>query len=182
MAHVTSNPGTHLANLERRSVEVELSKQVSTETQSKSASQGQQRSVNLSDLEAGPERPNSNWALLGRPAAGYWPPPAGGFTGPSTGGDGPGLFPRIGLHGLEGLPGGGPVSFTSMLSGHGQQMPGLELGLAAQDGQHIGMLGQFYQQIGQVRPGGSSGGSPQMHHNQQQQQQGEDNSQGSSRQ
>ncbi|KAG0452605.1 hypothetical protein HPP92_025269 [Vanilla planifolia] len=82
-----------------------------------------------------------NWA------AGVWPPTVGGFgassflpsaaslSGAGEGSAG-GFMQRIGLHGLE-LPGGtfGQMSFASMLGGHGQQMPGLELGLS-QDG-HI---------------------------------------------
>ncbi|RRT56293.1 hypothetical protein B296_00034299 [Ensete ventricosum] len=98
------------------------------------------------------------WAMtgaanLGCSHPGLWPPLVGGFnsgflhataavpssSNPSAGGgDSVSSFmQRIGLHGFE-LTGGNPaaMSFASMLSGHGQQLPGLELGLS-QDG-HIG--------------------------------------------
>ncbi|CAD5189480.1 unnamed protein product [Musa acuminata subsp. malaccensis] len=137
-------------------------------------------------------------ANLGCSHPGLWPPLVGGFnsgflhataTVPSSsnlsagGGDSVSSFmQRIGLHGFE-LTGGNPgaVSFASMLSGHGQQLPGLELGLS-QEG-HIGALnpqalGQFYLQMGQGRGGVGAGGSGQFHllhhhqhHHQQQQQQ-----------
>ncbi|KAG0488184.1 hypothetical protein HPP92_006739 [Vanilla planifolia] len=97
-----------------------------------------------------------NWA------AGLWPPHVGGF-GPSGflpgEGSAGGFLQRISLAGLE-LPGAGfgPMSFASLLGGHGQQMPGLELGLS-QDGQvgvlHTQALSQLYQQMGQGREGGN---------------------------
>ncbi|URE17536.1 Transcription factor TCP20 [Musa troglodytarum] len=135
-------------------------------------------------------------ANLGCSHPGLWPPLVGGFNSgflhataavPSSsnlsagGGDSVSSFmQRIGLHGFE-LTGGNPgaMSFASMLSGHGQQLPGLELGLS-QEG-HIGALnpqalGQFYLQMGQGRGGVGAGGSGQFHlhhhhHHQQQQQQ-----------
>ncbi|KAJ0972556.1 hypothetical protein J5N97_020515 [Dioscorea zingiberensis] len=135
----------------------------------------------------------------GRPHhAGLWPPQAigggGAFLGQAGGGGDAQLMQRIGLHGLE-LPGGsmGPMSFASMLGGHSQQLPGLELGLS-QDG-HVNVLNaqalsQFYQQIGQQSRGGGGGGvgggvsaSGHLHQQhqqqQQQQQQAEDDSQDS---
>ncbi|PKA47457.1 Transcription factor TCP20 [Apostasia shenzhenica] len=131
-----------------------------------------------------------NWA------PGIWPPLSGGFSGhgflpPATniggGGDGPagGFVQRIGLPGFE-LPVSnmGQMSFASLLGGHGQQMPGLELGLS-QDGQ-IGFLNphalsQFYLQMGQGR-GGRSEDQLQLHHQQNQQNKGsldKDDSEGS---
>ncbi|WOK96633.1 transcription factor TCP20-like [Canna indica] len=145
----------------------------------------------LGQLAGATARPG--WAVMGAANlgggshSGLWPPPVGGFnTGflhagavvPSSsnlsvpGGDGSvgSFMQRIDLRGLE-LPSGnlGAVSFASMMSGHGQQLPGLELGLSPEG--HIAALNsqalsQFYLQMGHGR--GGVGGSVQFHHHQQQ--------------
>ncbi|KAF7032455.1 hypothetical protein CFC21_043623 [Triticum aestivum] len=148
-----------------------------------------------------PSLPSPTSALAGRPHHHHhmWgPPPASagfsqaGFMN-SSGADGGGiggLMQRIGLPaGIE-LPGGGAggmgghIGFAPMFAGHAAAaIPGLELGLS-QEG-HIGVLSQFYHQVG-----GAAGASGQLqhphphphqhhhheqqHHQQQQQQDGED--------
>lgn len=142
---------------------------------------------------AGAARPA--WAVMG--AAGFgrsypslWPPSVGGFNSgflhaapsssnlASAGGvDAPvgGFVQRIGVHGLEfaGANLGGTMSFAQMLSGHGQHLPGLELGLSQEA--HIGVLNpqslnQFYAQIGQGGGETVDGtGHEQPHHNHQKQ-------------
>nr|ATU32568.1 TCP-like protein [Cymbidium sinense] len=145
------------------------------------------------------DQPPSTSAAASRPnwATSLWPPPVSGFGshgflpntnlgGNSEGPTGGGFMQRIGLPGLE-LPGGnlGQMSFASLLSGNGQQIPGLELGLS-QDG-HIGVLnphalGQFYVHMGQGR-GGTDEQLQHQHHQQQQKSRGslnKDDSDGSS--
>ncbi|VAH68034.1 unnamed protein product [Triticum turgidum subsp. durum] len=147
-----------------------------------------------------PSLPSPTSALAGRPHHHHhmWgPPPASagfsqaGFMN-SSGADGGGiggLMQRIGLPaGIE-LPGGGAggmgghIGFAPMFTGHAAAaIPGLELGLS-QEG-HIGVLSQFYHQVG-----GAAGASGQLqhpqphqhhhheqhhHHQQQQQEDGED--------
>ncbi|KAG6506924.1 hypothetical protein ZIOFF_032257 [Zingiber officinale] len=133
------------------------------------------------------------WAVMGAAGLGraypsLWPPSVGGFNSgflhaaPSssnlaTGGgvDAPvgGFMQRIGVHGLEfaGANLGGAMSFAQMLSGHGQHLPGLELGLSQEA--HIGVLNpqslnQFYAQIGQAGGDPVDGtGHEQPHHDHQ---------------
>ncbi|XP_074564772.1 transcription factor TCP20-like isoform X2 [Curcuma longa] len=128
--------------------------------------------------ELGQERANANWAAFGvRSHPELWLPPVDGFNAAlfqsaAAMGAMPlaASFPRVGINGLE-WPGNSinPMSFTSLLSGQKQGLPGLELGLS----QHaqVGIfnphsLSHFYQHIGQ----GSAGGD----HLQQPQQQEED--------
>ncbi|URE02810.1 Transcription factor TCP20 [Musa troglodytarum] len=89
-----------------------------------------------------------------------------------------GLHPRldrVGMHGMD-LPGAdvGAMSFVSMLAPHGQQSPGLELGLS-QDGHggefHPQATHQLFPQTGRARGGAGSGEGGQLQHHQQQQQQ-----------
>ncbi|KAK8916818.1 Transcription factor TCP20 [Platanthera zijinensis] len=135
------------------------------------------------------DHPSSGSAAASRPnwAAGLWPPPVPSFgshgflpnlAGNNEGPAGGGFMQRIGLPGLE-LPAAnlGQMSFASLLGGHGQQIPGLELALS-QDGQ-IGVLNpytlnQFYLHMGQGR-----GGPADEQLQQQQQQQQQQQSQGS---
>ncbi|KAI5002781.1 hypothetical protein ZWY2020_027431 [Hordeum vulgare] len=144
-----------------------------------------------------PSLPSPTSALAGRPHHHHhmWgPPPASagfsqaGFMN-SSGADGGGiggLMQRIGLPaGIE-LPGGGAggmgghIGFAPMFASHAAAaIPGLELGLS-QEG-HIGVLSQFYHQVG----GAGASGQLQhphphqhhhheQHHHHQQQQQEED--------
>ncbi|XP_031272780.1 transcription factor TCP20-like [Pistacia vera] len=117
----------------------------------------------------------ANWtsmsANLGRShlASGVWPTINGigsgfvqnsGQLASSFGSENLNTMSKFGFHGVE-FPNMnmGLMSFSSMLSGAHQQVPGLELGLS-QDG-HVGMLNsqalsQFYQHMGNHRNGSGS--------------------------
>lgn len=126
--------------------------------------------------ELGPER--ANWAAFGfRSHPELWLPPVDGFNAAlfqsaAAMGAVPlsSNLPRIGFAGLE-LPGSSinPMSFTSLLSGQKQAMPGLELGLS----QHaqLGILNpppsftQFYHHTGQ---GSAAAAADHLHQQEQQ--------------
>lgn len=146
------------------------------------------------------DHPSSNSPAASRPnwTAGLWPPPISGFGshgflpmttnlgGSGEGHAGGGFMQRIGVPGVE-LPGAnsGQLSFASLLGGHGQQIPGLELALS-QDGQ-VGVLNpyalnQFYLHMGHGRGGSNDEQLQHQHHPQQHQhhqQQQQQQSQGS---
>ncbi|CAL9104171.1 unnamed protein product [Musa textilis] len=146
-----------------------------------------------------------DWAAgLPRSHPGLWPTPVcgfdSGFTRPSAaassssnnvgagggGSDDASIGSYVhgtGLHGLE-LPGANlsAMSFASVLGGHGQQLPGLELGLS-QDGR-IGVwnpeaMGQIHQQMEPGRLVAGANGAGQWQ--QQQTHRSDDSSRGSDR-
>ncbi|KAG6476965.1 transcription factor TCP20-like [Zingiber officinale] len=117
--------------------------------------------------ELGQER--ANWAAFGvRSHPELWLPPVDGFNAAlfqsaAAMGAMPlaASFPRVGFNGLE-WPGSSinPMSFTSLLSGQKQSLPGLELGLS----QHpqVGIfnphsLSHFYHHVGQGSAGADAG-------------------------
>ncbi|KAA8528943.1 hypothetical protein F0562_033569 [Nyssa sinensis] len=109
----------------------------------------------------------TNWTMmsgnLGKSHTGVWPMTGfgsgfvhnSGISASNPGSENSNFLPKFGFHGFE-FPNMslGSMSFSTILNGNNQQLPGLELGLS-QEG-HIGVLSsqalnQFYQQMGQNR-------------------------------
>ncbi|CAL5418703.1 unnamed protein product [Camellia sinensis] len=138
-------------------------------------------------VSVGLDSNRTNWTMINNNsnlnrshmATGLWPPLPGfvhnsGISTSNSSTENSNFFlSKLGFHGFE-YPN---MSFSTILSGNYQNLPGLELGLSPEG--HIGVvntqtLGQFYQQMGQSRGGGDP-----MNQQPQQQHPDKDNSQGS---